>query len=1402
METIDFEDGITSIPENLFRNASLSDITIPDTVTEIGEASFYGCRYLKELIVPDSVKTIEMSAFYGCSSLSKVNLGTGVESIGPSAFYGCKLLDDITLGKNVSSIGSMAFGYCTGLRTARILNESVIVEYSGLHYSENIRLYINKNLNAIIYAIEKGMDFLLLSGLPSQGQMLVNGEQSYIREKAYLNADGTISLRFGYSIRPDVDLSDKRIQIFIPNGTEYVGDSLLIDGKEASKASLNGSGKLIIPVSSLKGTGVFRVRPKEYGDITSYAILTNGNGKEKELIGIVKEAGYEGISLEGAYQSVSTEFSFEGMARPDTEITIYLDDKAVGTVKSLSTGRYTAKVVLDSPKDKQTYSIRVEYSYDGKTYSAEKKIKYDKDAIQLLSLRLYDISSSNKSRGYLDLVNTKENKSPSYTVTSRPFVFEAVMTNADKIKKLYVNGTKNGVRRHIEAKYDPARGSFVATGYFGESNKAENPGKISVSYTTEYEESDYSIFNDPSKLFNISNEVRSKVKYEEVETGNPKKKEYRVDLADVIKDKFPEEYAKLLKDHEGSENPDILSAKPEISGSETVSGNDEEQILNANNPDPESEALDIGYNIITEADIPMVSDMASLFNDGYYIASNFTSQEDGQNYTVYGGYDRSGNVQYLYFPEGAETFIKTVYSVGSDLGKVLEYSETTTAFFKYLGIVPEAISCFNRLSEDVTDLYRYENYINNDPYMSETEKGRELFKAEMLSGTRMALALGGFAVAAATTLGFIAPPVGIAIGAAIAVCRFVADDTWDYCCGIYCDYPVGNVVWCIDPSGIVYEAVTSNPVGDVLSKAMYKEKETDTGPGTLWDSSYCDQENPQYTDPDGRFAWDVPEGFWQVVFSKKGYKDANTEWMYVPPERTGLQVRMGSRAVPIIKGANAYKDGVEILFNCYMDPKTLSGIAMKDDKGNSLSYTTEYSKDETASDGTVYARFFKLRYASELNEGTKVTLSIPESVLSADGIKAEASEISLTVKKKSDITIKDSVSVNSKAVTMVPVSVSDYDPSEKLETEANEAFVSVGEITLDAKGTGSLPIAGNMMGETDVLVRIAGTDVEKMLHVTIGAGVPGEVRVDSVSLSETEIEMIKGDYAYLKAIVSPLNADNRKITWKSSNEKVASVEEDGTVFAEGEGEAVVSVETEDGGHKAECRITVKGRNDEEEEKPKVPLDQETLSKTSTKTFTAGTDTYTVSWNSFVRFDGRKHYGAGKNADGSLYKAKETGKKAFDIILSVTKNGEIVDPSKIKIKIKNNKTATVSIDGITPIRENNKKIPSFTIKFKGKEYKEANRSAKKEKFEFGIIPAELTNDNVTFNKVKTLKNGSLQVKKATYKPAVPEGRTAPKAVKLKFSKKEKKTDYIQEPLQDGSVRITGRNNYYGSVTYSK
>ncbi len=86
-----------------------------------------------------------------------------------------------------------------------------------------------------------------------------------------------------------------------------------------------------------------------------------------------------------------------------------------------------------------------------------------------------------------------------------------------------------------------------------------------------------------------------------------------------------------------------------------------------------------------------------------------------------------------------------------------------------------------------------------------------------------------------------------------------------------------------------------------------------------------------------------------------------------------------------------------------------------------------------------------------------------------------------------------------------------------------------------------------------------------------------QISVESISLNETSAEMVEGESLTLTAKITPSNATNKNISWKSDNARVATVDQNGKVTAVKAGKATITVISEDCGKSASCVVTVKAK---------------------------------------------------------------------------------------------------------------------------------------------------------------------------------------------------------------------------------
>ena len=98
---------------------SLTDITLPVTLSYIGPAAFQGCSGLTNVILPNALCDIEWWAFMYCSSLSGIIIPDLVTNIGFYAFLACDI-ESINIPRNVINIASDAFQSCGTLSAINV----------------------------------------------------------------------------------------------------------------------------------------------------------------------------------------------------------------------------------------------------------------------------------------------------------------------------------------------------------------------------------------------------------------------------------------------------------------------------------------------------------------------------------------------------------------------------------------------------------------------------------------------------------------------------------------------------------------------------------------------------------------------------------------------------------------------------------------------------------------------------------------------------------------------------------------------------------------------------------------------------------------------------------------------------------------------------------------------------------------------------------------------------------------------------------------------------------------------------------------------------------------------------------------------------------------------------------
>ncbi len=183
--------GAVKIPSSITYNGKTYE------VTEIGYRAFHDCSFLTSVTIPNSVTTIGEYAFQFCGTtpdypdvkgLTSIVFPESIVTIGNNAFYGCNSLTSIVIPKNVSDIGKQAFAGCSSMTELRVASEN------ETYMSEN-NCCLTKDGETLVFCC---------NGL------------------TYVNVPNSVKTIDNYAFSDCVKLKN----IIIPDGVETIGDNV------------------------------------------------------------------------------------------------------------------------------------------------------------------------------------------------------------------------------------------------------------------------------------------------------------------------------------------------------------------------------------------------------------------------------------------------------------------------------------------------------------------------------------------------------------------------------------------------------------------------------------------------------------------------------------------------------------------------------------------------------------------------------------------------------------------------------------------------------------------------------------------------------------------------------------------------------------------------------------------------------------------------------------------------------------------------------------------------------------------------------------------------------------------------------------------------------------------------
>ncbi|MBO7674551.1 MAG: leucine-rich repeat protein [Atopobiaceae bacterium] len=315
----------------------------------------------------------------------------------------------------------------------------------------------------------------------------------------------------------------------------------------------------------------------------------------------------------------------------------------------------------------------------------------------------------------------------------------------------------------------------------------------------------------------------------------------------------------------------------------------------------------------------------------------------------------------------------------------------------------------------------------------------------------------------------------------------------------------------LDPSGVVYEAVLSNPV-EGARVTVWRSDSAD-GSGKVADETFVatGQANPQVTGADGVFQWDVTTGYYQVVVDGgDAYEGVSSAWLPVTPPQLGVNLGVVSKQAPKVESVAAYTDYVEVIFSQWM---RTGDVRVTGIDGATCEWADAEQSGDPDDGDVVFSKVLRIRKSGGFAAGSTVSFGIAaDGVTSYNGkhFAAAYSSGKLTVAQRPARILLNVEGDEQGSATTLTEQVEATDDIDAYVVDAAGKPLANQRVSV-ACGSGEMATIASMAGDGSTTVV---TDKDGKASFALVAHLPGMTdltfRVDGTSLSRTIDLVVEG----------------------------------------------------------------------------------------------------------------------------------------------------------------------------------------------------------------------------------------------------------------------------------------------------